>query len=297
MPNGNLSFLYTDIDRLGNVLKSLFALINVKISLFDAQGREVYTYPPEQSDFCQMIRHKFIDRCCECDERGFEKCSTTGHNVSYYCHAGLIDALVPLRQNERIIGFIMFGQMLPDSGIEEHINQISKNFENVFDPKEIRSCLEKLVVWDEEKLKAAESIIEICISYMITNRIVFTGKSQFKEKLDQYIDTHISEQINISDLCAFFNMSRTAMYTITQNCLDCSIMKYIRTWRMDAAKELLITTDFSITEIANKVGFNDYNYFLRVFKNETGTTCARYRKEKTKKSKPKSLPTEQKCLG
>ena len=62
-------------------------------------------------------------------------------------------------------------------------------------------------------------------------------------------------------------------------------MKYIRLRRIESAKELLITTDYSITEIANRVGFSDYTYFLRVFKIETGTTCAQYRKEKKRKKR------------
>lgn len=284
MRNGNSLFLYTDIDRLGSVVKSLYSLINVKISLFDAQRNEIYSYPPTQSDFCYLIRQRYMDRCCECDERGFNRCSTSGCNISYHCHAGLIDALVPLRQNDRIIGFIMFGQMLPDSDTEDRIQRISKAFANNFNPAIIRASLEKLVVWDEEKLNAAETIIEICVSYLLTNRIVFTEKSQIIEQLNHYIDSNISKQISISDLCAFFNSSRTTMYSITQSCLDCSIMKYIRRRRIETAKELLITTDYSITEISNMVGFTDYNYFLRVFKKEVGSTCVRYRKNNKKKS-------------
>jgi len=40
--------------------------------------------------------------------------------------------------------------------------------------------------------------------------------------------------------------------------------------RVNKAKELLVTTDLSISEIAGLVGFNDVQYFWRVFKKEQG---------------------------
>jgi len=44
------------------------------------------------------------------------------------------------------------------------------------------------------------------------------------------------------------------------------------------AEELLKTTGYPVSEIAYMVGYQDYNYFIKVFKKVTGTTPAKYRK-------------------
>ena len=48
--------------------------------------------------------------------------------------------------------------------------------------------------------------------------------------------------------------------------------------RIRAAKHLLRTTDQSISAVAEAVGVNDYNYFSKVFRGETGMTPSAYRK-------------------
>lgn len=46
--------------------------------------------------------------------------------------------------------------------------------------------------------------------------------------------------------------------------------------RIGKARELLKTTDMSLSEISEAVGFNDYFYFIKKFKKETGVTPGKY---------------------
>lgn len=105
------------------------------------------------------------------------------------------------------------------------------------------------------------------------------------DRLDDYINTHLNQKITIEDLCRYFNTSRTTLYTMFQNCMDCSLKKYICRKKIDAAKMLLITTEMPICEIGFAVGFEDYNYFLRIFKLQAGISCVRFRKENNLKFK------------
>ena len=56
-----------------------------------------------------------------------------------------------------------------------------------------------------------------------------------------------------------------------------SIVLFLIGERMRKAKELLTYTDFSLPEIASKVGYEDYNYFSRQFKKHTLFTPTQYR--------------------
>ncbi|MBR3932366.1 MAG: helix-turn-helix domain-containing protein [Clostridia bacterium] len=50
--------------------------------------------------------------------------------------------------------------------------------------------------------------------------------------------------------------------------------------KIDAAKTQLETSDKSICKIAKDVGFDDTNYFTRIFKKTVGVTPSKYKKEK-----------------
>lgn len=57
------------------------------------------------------------------------------------------------------------------------------------------------------------------------------------------------------------------------------ITDYIRNARMEAAKKMLLTTALSVNEIAEKTGFPDTNYFIRLFKKTNNITPNQYRKQ------------------
>ena len=57
------------------------------------------------------------------------------------------------------------------------------------------------------------------------------------------------------------------------------IAEYIRTLRLEQAQQLLKDTELPITQISDKIGFEDYNYFCRVFKKETGYSAKKYREK------------------
>ena len=61
------------------------------------------------------------------------------------------------------------------------------------------------------------------------------------------------------------------------NYVHMSVSKYINFVRLEKAKDLLKETDLTVREVSDKVGFNDYNYFCRVFKKEVGMPATIFR--------------------
>jgi two-component system response regulator YesN len=55
--------------------------------------------------------------------------------------------------------------------------------------------------------------------------------------------------------------------------------EYINNLRLETAVKLLKTTEFTIEEIAQRTGYNDYFYFIKLFKKNYGVPPARFRKE------------------
>lgn len=57
-----------------------------------------------------------------------------------------------------------------------------------------------------------------------------------------------------------------------------NVKMYINLIRVEQAKNYLVNSQYNITDIASKVGFNDPNYFSRIFKYITGESPTEYKK-------------------
>lgn len=55
--------------------------------------------------------------------------------------------------------------------------------------------------------------------------------------------------------------------------------EYLRAKRIHRAEELLCTGEFTVSEIAYKVGFNNPRYFSKYFQDEYGVTPSQYKKD------------------
>ena len=55
------------------------------------------------------------------------------------------------------------------------------------------------------------------------------------------------------------------------------MMQYVIQLRISEAQILLRDTDYSVRQIAKMTGYQNFNYFLNVFKKKTGTTPNAYR--------------------
>jgi AraC-like DNA-binding protein len=78
-------------------------------------------------------------------------------------------------------------------------------------------------------------------------------------------------------LCEKFHISKTTLYNISLKSFGISIIQYIEKLQITKAKELLLETESTISEIAYKCGFIDGNYFSKRFKQITGVSPSEFR--------------------
>jgi AraC family transcriptional regulator len=93
-----------------------------------------------------------------------------------------------------------------------------------------------------------------------------------------YIQKHLQENISIKTLSREAYMSEPHFFRCFKQQFGVSPVDYINEQRIRAAKMMLHAADYSVTEISFACGFNNLNYFLKMFKRHTGLTPAQYRK-------------------
>ncbi|WP_022758244.1 AraC family transcriptional regulator [Butyrivibrio fibrisolvens] len=96
-----------------------------------------------------------------------------------------------------------------------------------------------------------------------------------------YINQHYLENVTMEDLCGVSNVSKQHLCHLFRKSLHMRPMEYITRKRLQTAKEMLSTTDYSIEKIAEDTGFCTASYFCKNFKRLEEITAGEFRKNNT----------------
>ncbi len=92
----------------------------------------------------------------------------------------------------------------------------------------------------------------------------------------EYIRSNIRETINLKDLSDKACMSTTSFYRYFKRELGMSPIEYILNEKIKYAKKLLSNPNVQVNEVSYATGFEDCNYFIRLFKKYEGITPKQY---------------------
>lgn len=94
-----------------------------------------------------------------------------------------------------------------------------------------------------------------------------------------YIHEHYSEKISVSELAQNAFISERECYRVFQEYLHMTPVEYIKSYRIQAACQMLADSQTPITEIASECGLGNASYFGKVFREYTGNTPLQYRRK------------------
>ncbi|GEM_PF-3205454 len=136
-----------------------------------------------------------------------------------------------------------------------------------------------------------DKIIQVCILRMFLciiseeNSVVVIAKKLHGTKLFQavakYISSNIAE-ISLEKLCEEFHYQADYYNRLIKKNTSFTYSEYVKSLRIEKAKNLLINTDLPIHAIMEYIGFKYNAYFYKIFQQNTGMTPLEYRKNKEK---------------
>ena len=102
--------------------------------------------------------------------------------------------------------------------------------------------------------------------------------SQEIDLAKEYFSEHYNEEINVEAYAVSRHVSTSWFNKNFKNAVGTTPMQYILSIRIRNAQTLLETTEYSISDIASMVGYENAFYFSRLFKKNKGLSPAAYRK-------------------
>ncbi|OAS22103.1 response regulator transcription factor [Paenibacillus oryzisoli] len=98
------------------------------------------------------------------------------------------------------------------------------------------------------------------------------------DTMKQYIQIHYGEKINLQDLADIVMHNKTYMCTLFKQETNMTVWAYIVAERMTQSRDLLLNSPLKVYEIANRVGYEDVDYFTKIFKKHFGLSPLEYKK-------------------
>lgn len=97
-------------------------------------------------------------------------------------------------------------------------------------------------------------------------------------RIRRYIDSHYQDNISLDFLAGMSHINKYYLVHTFSQAYGLSPISYLNERRIQVSKDLLETTDHSISEIARLSGFSSQCYFAQSFKKSCGITAREYRK-------------------
>ncbi|OAS89230.1 response regulator [Metabacillus litoralis] len=159
------------------------------------------------------------------------------------------------------------------------LEYIENEFELTNPVGERHEIYEKLNSLDSlDEMKAWLRRLASQMTDMLNNHKISYNDKLIME-LKSYLKTHFREPIVLEELGEHFYKSPAYLCSLFSRSAGKTIFEYITILRMNSAKELLRTSNYKVSEIATKVGYENDKYFYQVFKKNIGITPSQYRSQ------------------
>jgi len=271
-------FINANLSELQKLAKYFYNITKTLISIYDENQNFLCAYPDTMCEFCAEIRKEPLlsRKCRENDRAAFRICGKTRKTYIYHCHMGLIEVATPIIYNNIIMGYMLFGQITDQKNKQNLILEIKKQLPFHLNFEELSVKINQTHYRSREYIESISSLLEMCANYIWLNSIISIRNEGIAYSINTYINEHLQEDLSINSLCEKFNFGRSTLYEIFKKNFGCSITSHVQCCRIHKAKVLLKSHNLNITQVAEQVGIPDTNYFIRIFKKQTGQTPKNY---------------------
>lgn len=164
----------------------------------------------------------------------------------------------------------------------EHVNELTK----VFQSKKISIPPHELVKYTElcNVLKKQPTMVYLRLAEILhalnegcTADTETTEKESEVSHIVEYIDKNYEFIESLDSIAKHFYVSRSHLCRMFKKATGMTVVTYLNEVRITNACKMLADTDYSITDVYIKCGFNYSSYFANVFKKVTGQTPTEFK--------------------
>ncbi|MDC1030315.1 AraC family transcriptional regulator, partial [Flavobacteriaceae bacterium] len=113
----------------------------------------------------------------------------------------------------------------------------------------------------------------------MSNNLVLNNRSlKYYQQFQDLIRENAQNQLSIKDFAKKIGITQTHLNRVCQKVAEKSALKVVQDFMLNEAKKYLLSTSYSVSEVAFFLNFNDPAYFNRLFKKRVGVSPGEFRK-------------------
>ncbi len=271
-----------DKHKIAAALQDFYNATGIDMDLLKADFSPVDRYRSHNNCYCGLIQScpDGKEACRKSDISLLEACKKSGSLSMHVCHAGLLDAAIPIQYNEEIIGYIVFGRMKPDTdfaALESYIGKLG------VDIPQAAQAFHDIPFYDEDKIRSVSNIATLLVKYILLENLLIAPAGGITEKAVSFIAENLETDLSIQSISRATSISKSVLYKAFHARYHCTVGAYINETRVRRSMDFLLKTNLSMEEIAQKVGFSSGSYYSKTFKKQLGVSPLQYRKNASRR--------------
>ncbi len=266
-----------DIEMLQKTLSDFNIATGVTIDLLKEDFTPVVQNRMVFRGYCSQIQSTETGKnaCQMSDQLLLQRCKSSRQTELHFCPAGLIDVVSPIVLGEKIVGYLIFGQLrsnLEFDVLEEYIEELG------LDPSLMAALYKNTVYYDTQRIECLCNIASMMIRYILFMNMLRPSVDTSLQAALTYIDANLHNELSILSISKATGVSKSALYKKFHASLGCTVNEYINRKRVEYAISLIQNTAFSMDAISQKAGFSSLSYFSRTFKRLKGISPVNFKK-------------------
>lgn len=137
----------------------------------------------------------------------------------------------------------------------------------------------------------SEILSTICLSSKPVNTAADKNIPGYLAELYDLLEHHYDKSFSLDQCEELFHISKYRLCREFSASYGLPPLKYLIKRRLEEAKKMLLTTDWTVHEISSKVGYDNVNHFINLFKKDTGLTPGIFRQKALADQHASRLPS------
>lgn len=291
----DVSTVHSDIQKeIAYLADHLHILSGMHIGIHNIDRSMTAVSTETRENLCNFCHEKcrgFGAKCESDDVSHLARVKDTQKTLIYQCHLGMTEVILPIIEEDDLIGVIFLGQarITPDPKMEFDVlfgNLCKKYPDDIFPEmrEAVREAYDNTAVMTKEKLESFIVLTQYAAREGYVNRILNYRSVDTETSFRRYMNTlnlvgMPLGEVSVAEFAKRLNISYSQINRISLTVFGMPLKQYILQVKMEEAARMLIDRqELSVREVSSAVGIENQHYFSKLFNERIGCSPTEYRR-------------------